>query len=506
MLLRKSTATFLAGAAVLGGAVGGGAVVAVANGGGSTTTTITAPAPAAATASTVATAGNAGAVYRRASQSVVQITAVSTGGGSGGGGDGANPFAPGGGQGSSGGEATGTGFAIDSKGLIVTNEHVVDGAGKLTVTLQDGTDLKATLVGKDASTDLALLRVDPGSHSLPALTLSDDSGLTIGQDVYAIGSPYALQGTLTTGVISQLHRQITSPNGFSISDAIQTDAELNPGNSGGPLLDASGQVIGVNAQVYGGSQSASGQATGGTGLGFAIPSSTVKRVVSQLSEGGTIQHAYLGVGIADGTGTTGGAKLGSVLAGGPAGKAGLKAGDVITKIAATKISERGRPRGRDLLAVAGRQGRRDVHARRLDADGAGHARHPAGAGDELRFRGRGSGSRPDGRFNGGMRLHRPPRSFLAGLAALAVAAAGAGVVSSGTPADAHTAVRIAPVPSPLPVPPVLEMAAQRLEREQAAATRSRAAPRVPGPRRPPRRPSTRRDCRAASRPAPTRSS
>ena len=336
MLLRKSTATLLAGAAVLGGAVGGGAVIAVADGGGSTTTTtITAPAAAGATASTAAATGTASAVYRRASQSVVQITAVSTGSGSGGGGDGSNPFAPGGGQGSSAGEATGTGFVIDSKGLIVTNEHVVEGASKLTVTLQDGTDIRATLVGKDSSTDLALLRIDPGSHALPALTLSDDSGLQVGQDVYAIGSPYALQGTLTTGVISQLHREITSPNGFSISNAIQTDAELNPGNSGGPLLDASGQVIGVNAQVYGGSQSVSGQATGGTGLGFAIPSSTVKRIVGQLSEGGTVKHAYLGVGIADGTGS---AKLGSVLADGPAGKAGLKAGDVITQIGATKIT------------------------------------------------------------------------------------------------------------------------------------------------------------------------
>ena len=256
----------------------------------------------------------------------------------------------------------------------MTNEHVVDGASKLTVTLQDGTDIKATLVGKDASTDLALLRVDPGSHALPALTLSDDSGLQIGQEVYAIGSPYALQGTLTTGVISQLHRQITSPNGFSISDAIQTDAELNPGNSGGPLLDAQGQVIGVNAQVYGGSQNASGQATGGTGLGFAIPSSTVKRVVGQLSEGGTIQHAYLGVGIVDGTG---GAKLGTVVSGGPAAKAGLKAGDVITKVGTTKVSSGGRPRGRDLRAAAGRQGRRDAHARRLDEDRPGHARQPS---------------------------------------------------------------------------------------------------------------------------------
>jgi putative serine protease PepD len=320
--------------------VGGGAVVAVADGGSSsTTTTITAPAATGATASSVATtSGTASAVYRRASPSVVQITAASTGSS---GGDGASPF--GGGGESGAGEATGTGFVIDSKGLIVTNEHVVDGASKLRVTLQDGTDMEATLVGKDATTDLALLRIDPGSHSLPALALSDDSGLTIGQDVYAIGSPYQLQGTLTTGVISQLHRQITSPNGFSISDAIQTDAELNPGNSGGPLLNAQGQVIGVNAQVYGGSQSATGQATGGTGLGFAIPSSTVKRIVGQLSEGGSVQHAYLGVGIADGTG---GAKLGSVAADGPAGKAGLKAGDVVTQVGDTRISS-----GDDLAAA-----------------------------------------------------------------------------------------------------------------------------------------------------------
>ncbi len=343
MLLRKSTATLLAGAAVLGGVVGGGAVVAVAGDGSTTTTTITAPAATGATASSVAPTGTAAAVYRRASPSVVQITAVSTGSGSssGPGGDGSSPF--GGGGESGAGEATGTGFVIDSKGLIVTNEHVIDGAGKLTVTLQDGTDISATLVGKDATTDLALLKIDPGSHTLPALTLSDDTGLTIGQDVYAIGSPYALQGTLTTGVISQLHRQITSPNGFSISDAIQTDAELNPGNSGGPLLNSQGEVIGVNAQVYGGSQSASGQATGGTGLGFAIPSSTVKRIVGQLGEGGTVKHAYLGVGIADGTQ---GAKLGSVLADGPAGKAGLKAGDVITQVGDAKVAS-----GDDLAAA-----------------------------------------------------------------------------------------------------------------------------------------------------------
>jgi putative serine protease PepD len=323
MLLRKTTATLLAGAAVLGGAAGGGAVALVADGGSTTTTTVAA-APAAANGATVATTTSASSIYRRASGSVVNITATSTGDGT--------PF----GGGSGGGGATGTGFVVDSGGLIVTNEHVVDGASDLKVTLPDGTDLKATLVGKDASSDLALLKVDPGSHELPALELSDDADLQVGDTTYAIGSPYGLEGTLTTGVISALHRQITAPNGFSISDAIQTDAELNPGNSGGPLLDAAGEVIGVNAQVYGASQTASGQTSGGTGLGFAIPSSTVKRVVAALREGGDVEHAYLGVAIGD---ADGGAALGSIIAGGPAADAGLKAGDVVTELDGTKIAD-----------------------------------------------------------------------------------------------------------------------------------------------------------------------
>jgi putative serine protease PepD len=319
MLPRTSTAALLAGVALLGGAAGGGAVALV-DGGGTTTTV--AAAPAAAGATTAATATTASAVYRRAAPSVVQITASSSGDGT--------PF------GGGGGEATGTGFVIDASGLVVTNEHVVDGASSFRVTLADGTALKATLVGKDASSDLALLRVDPGSHELTALRLSDDSGLGVGDAVYAIGSPYGLEGTLTSGVISALHRQITAPNGFSISDAIQTDAELNPGNSGGPLLNAAGEVIGVNAQVYGASQTATGETSGGTGLGFAIPSSTVRRVVSQLREGSTVEHAYLGVGIGD---ASGGARLGSVAAGGPADDAGLRAGDVVTALDGTRIAD-----------------------------------------------------------------------------------------------------------------------------------------------------------------------
>jgi putative serine protease PepD len=321
MLPRKTTALLLAGA-VLGGAGGGGAVALIADG-GSTTATTTVPAAAVANAAPAALTTAASTIYRRASGSVVQITADSTGDGT--------PF------GGGGGEATGTGFVVDSGGLIVTNEHVVDGARTISVTLQDGTRLKATLVGKDSSSDLALLKVDPGSHELPALALGDDSELSVGDATYAIGSPYGLEGTLTTGVVSALHRQITAPNGFTISGAIQTDAELNPGNSGGPLLNAAGEVIGVNAQVYGAGQTASGETTGGTGLGFAIPASTVKRVVAALREGSTVKHAYLGVAIADDSG--GGAVLGSVADGGPAADGGLRAGDVITELNGTRVTD-----------------------------------------------------------------------------------------------------------------------------------------------------------------------
>jgi putative serine protease PepD len=332
MLIRKPTATMLA-AAVLAGAVSGGAVAAFADGGSATTTTVAAPAATGVTTS--AGGADAATVYRRAAGSVVQIGA---------------------------GESTGTGFVVDSEGLIVTNEHVVDGANGLTVTLQDGSELRATLVGKDASSDLALLRVDPGSHDLAALTLSDDADLAVGDTAYAIGSPYGLEGTLTTGVISALHRQITAPNGFSISDAIQTDAELNPGNSGGPLLNAAGEVIGVNAQVYGASQTAGGQTSGGTGLGFAIPSSTVKRVVDALREGTGVRHAYLGVAIED---ATGGARLGAVTPGGPADEAGLQAGDVITRLGSAKIAD-----GDDLAAAVSKLQPGEEVAVEVTRDGA----------------------------------------------------------------------------------------------------------------------------------------
>ena len=189
---------------------------------------------------------------------------------------------------------TGSGFVISDDGYIVTNAHVVEGAnGQIKAKIGDGKTLDAKLVGQDASTDLALLKVD--ASNLKPLALGDSSTVQVGDPAYAIGNPFGLDRTLTTGVISALQRQISSPNGFSIDDVLQTDAAINPGNSGGPLFNAQGQVIGVNSQIESTGNTDGGGQAGNVGIGFAIPSNTVKSVVSQLRATGKVAHAYLGV-------------------------------------------------------------------------------------------------------------------------------------------------------------------------------------------------------------------
>jgi putative serine protease PepD len=176
--------------------------------------------------------------------------------------------------------ASGSGFVISDDGYIVTNEHVVAESSSYTVRIGE-TDrtVPATLVGADASSDLALLKVDPSqTGTLHPLQLADSSP-EVGDEVIAIGSPFGLQSTLTSGIVSALNRTLQSPNGHAISGALQTDAAINPGNSGGPLLDTDGQVIGVNAQI-------ASQSGGSTGVGFAISVSTVKHVIPQLKAGG----------------------------------------------------------------------------------------------------------------------------------------------------------------------------------------------------------------------------
>jgi putative serine protease PepD len=255
-------------------------------------------------------------IYRRAYRGVVEITVTEPGT--------ATPFGGSGGQ----AKAQGSGWVYDSDGHIVTNDHVVDGATSIKIRFWDGKTFSATVVGTDKSTDLAVIKVDAPSSELYPLAVGDSKDLQVGDGVVAIGSPFGLEETVTSGIVSALHRAIQGQTNFTINDSIQTDAAINHGNSGGPLLNAQGQVVGVNAQI----KSDSG---GNEGVGFSIPSDTVKTVASQLIATGKAVHAYLGVGI-DSTATN--ARLASVRDGGPAKQAGLKTGDVITAVGGTSIA------------------------------------------------------------------------------------------------------------------------------------------------------------------------
>jgi putative serine protease PepD len=219
--------------------------------------------------------------------------------------------------------AEGTGFVYDTQGDIVTNAHVVDGSSSFKVKFQNGNTVSATLVGKDDSSDIAVLKVNVASDQLHPLTIGNSANVVPGEAVAAIGSPFGLTETMTSGIVSAIDRTITAPNNYSISGAIQTDAPINHGNSGGPLLTMDGQVIGVNAQI----ESDSG---GNDGVGFALAINPVKSVVNTIIAGGTVQHAYLGIHVGDAT--NGGAKVVSVQSGSPAAAAGLQAGDVITSV------------------------------------------------------------------------------------------------------------------------------------------------------------------------------
>jgi S1-C subfamily serine protease len=239
------------------------------------------------------------------------------------------------------GTATGSGFVVDKDGTIVTNAHVVDGASKVTVSLEEGGDaIDAKVLGVDNDSDVAVLKIDPSGKDLTVLPLGDSSKLVVGDPVVAIGNPFGLQRTVTTGIVSALQRQVDAPSGFPINDVIQTDAAINPGNSGGPLLDANGRVIGINSQI----QTGGGQ--GSVGIGFAVPVNTVKDLLPKLKAGESVHHAYLGVRMGDLTSSdakqlnvpvSDGAIVGLVDSGSPASKAGLKAKDVIVAIDGKKV-------------------------------------------------------------------------------------------------------------------------------------------------------------------------
>jgi S1-C subfamily serine protease len=254
------------------------------------------------------------------------------------------------------GEATGSGFVVDQAGTILTNAHVVNGATKVTVQFQNKESLDAKVLGKDESTDLALLKVDPAGLKLAPLTLGSSKGVQVGDPAIAIGNPFGLERTLTTGVISAVQRTIQAPNNFQIDDVLQTDAPINPGNSGGPLIDATGKVIGINSQIATGGSASQGS----VGIGFAVPIDTAKQIIPDLKQSGRVDRGYLGIVSATVDKTLKdlnlpvdhGALVQSVAPGGPADKAGIHAGDlpatldnhpiqlggdIITKIAGKEI-------------------------------------------------------------------------------------------------------------------------------------------------------------------------
>lgn len=235
---------------------------------------------------------------------------------------------------------SGSGFVIDADGHIVTNNHVVEGADEIDVTFADGSVATAKVIGRDTYSDLAVIKVDLDETQLSPLTLGDSDRVKVGQRVIAIGNPFGLMGTMTVGIISGKGRTLPadSPTGngtnFSNPDILQTDAAINPGNSGGPLLNSSGEVIGVNAAIR-----TDGTNRANSGVGFAIPSNTVKRVAGQLLKDGRVSYPYLGVSVDSNYFTTGelaaalklpvkqGVLIASVIDGGPAERAGLRGGD-----------------------------------------------------------------------------------------------------------------------------------------------------------------------------------
>jgi len=320
MTPRRTTAALVAVALASG--AGGAAVYGLADGGdsSSTTTALATPAPTAHPAAAVKTTGglSVNQIYRQVNPGVVDIKVRQS--------SSAGPDQFGGGGNGSGQEsqAEGSGFVIDTDGHIATNQHVVDGATSITVTFSDGKTASAKVVGTDPSSDVGVIKVDAPKSELHPLTFADSNNVEVGDGVVAIGSPFGLEETVTTGIVSALNRTIQAPNNFTISGAIQTDAAINHGNSGGPLLDSGGHVIGINSQI----ESDSG---GNDGVGFAIPSSMVQRVAQQLISSGKVAHAYLGVQLTD-AGSGGGATVAQTVGGGPGADAGLRTGDVVTAI------------------------------------------------------------------------------------------------------------------------------------------------------------------------------
>ena len=256
----------------------------------------------------------------------------------------------------------GSGVIIDDSGHVLTNNHVVSGAQQLTVTLSDGRTFKATIQGTDPSTDLAVVTIEGAPKDLQPISIGDSDALKVGDPVMAVGNPLGLAGTVTTGIVSALNRPVTTSaaqeqpqqqNPFGqqrqqqsssnpvVTNAIQTSAAINPGNSGGALVNANGQLVGINSSIASLGSSGSSQ-SGNIGIGFAIPVKEAASIAKQLMADGTAEHAYLGIAPVDGTASDGnatraGAQVSTVSAGPPAEKAGRRAGDVITEVNGERV-------------------------------------------------------------------------------------------------------------------------------------------------------------------------
>ncbi len=321
-----AAASLLGGLVVLGGLAFTGDL-----GGGTTTVVRTATVPTVAAQVAARKGLSVGEIYSRAAPGVVQITSTDnpvqdT--------PSLSPFN----QPQVPSQALGSGFVIDKAGHIVTNYHVIEGADQIEVSFSNQDTLRATLVGSDPSTDIAVLRVDASSRSLTPLVLGNSDAVRVGDPVIAIGNPFGLARTATAGIVSAVQeRTITAPNGYPIDHVIQTDAPINPGNSGGPLLNGRAEVIGVNSQIA----PAQGS-SGNVGIGFAVPANTVKEVVAQLVATGRVDRAYLGIGGATVTPdlarvfrlpVDAGVLVEDVGDGTAASRAGLKAGTESTVVA-----------------------------------------------------------------------------------------------------------------------------------------------------------------------------
>jgi putative serine protease PepD len=321
---------------VIAGAIAGGIIaVIIASNSGSTksvTTTViqqgASTTEPAAFAATGATGMSINQIYRTDAPGVVDIKVITQSSG--------NSLFGGGGK----SEDEGSGVVYDTNGDILTDEHVIKGATKVTVAFQDGTTAPAKVLGSDPSTDVGVIKVDVPSSQLHPIKFADSDSAQVGDPVVAIGSPFSQPWTVTSGIVSQTGRSITAPNGFTISDSIQTDAAINPGNSGGPLLNANGEVLGLNDQIETdatNSQTGEGQ---NSGIGFATPANTDVKVAGDIIAGKKVTHAYLGASLAsDGSGgTSSGAEIECVQSDSPASQAGLEVNDLITKVDNTTIT------------------------------------------------------------------------------------------------------------------------------------------------------------------------